>query len=96
VDEARGGAKSTWPKGHKVMSRGAKVFELKREGLNVPRALFVVGVLLVPVIVLGVIDQEKYLPSVVSGALSVGRSDSGGDYGHRAQRMAAIAGIGAC
>ena len=38
------------------MSRVANVFELKREGLNVPRALFGVGVLLVPVIVLGVID----------------------------------------
>ena len=49
------------------MSGLAKVFELKREGLNVPRALLVVGVLLVPAIVLGVIDKEKYLPAWCSG-----------------------------
>lgn len=54
------------------MSQVAKVFELNRKGLNLPRGVASLGVLLVPLIVLAVLDQEKYLISMFFGALSWG------------------------
>lgn len=77
------------------MSPMAKVFELNRKGLNVPRALAIVGVLLVPWIVLDVIDKEQYLLSAGFGVLLVGLSDPGGQFGYRASRMGLVAVIGA-
>ena len=77
------------------MSPIAKVFELNRKGLNVPRALAIVGVLLVPWIVLDVIDKEQYLLSAGFGVLLVGLSDPGGQFGYRAGRMGLVAVIGA-
>ena len=77
------------------MSPLAKVFELNRKGLNVRRALAVVGALLVPAIVLVALDQQQYLLSAVFGMLFVGLSDPGGDYPYRAQRMALVAVAGA-
>jgi hypothetical protein len=77
------------------MSRLSKVFELNRKGLNVPRALEVLGILLVPVIVLEVIGQQKYLLSVVFAVMFVGLSDPGGEFGYRSTRMALVALVGA-
>jgi hypothetical protein len=77
------------------VSRFSKVFELNWTGLNVPRALAIVGVVLVPVIVLGVIGEEQYLLSAMFGVLIVGLSDPGGEFGYRASRMGLVAVIGA-
>ncbi|WP_211233069.1 FUSC family protein [Solirubrobacter soli] len=71
------------------------MFELNWKGLNVPRALAIVGVLLVPAIVLGVIDKEQYLLSAGFGVLLVGLSDPGGEFPYRATRMGLVAVIGA-
>jgi hypothetical protein len=77
------------------MSQVAKVFELNRKGLNLPRGVASLGVLLVPLIVLAVLDQEKYLISMFFGALFVGLSDPGGDYLQRVSRLAEVGVIGA-
>ena len=77
------------------MTQVAKVFELNRQGLNVRRALGVLVVMLVPLIVLSVLDQEKYYLSVAFGALFTGLIDPGGEYAYRVPRMALAAVAGA-
>lgn len=77
------------------MSPLAKVFALDRKALNVPRAVELVGILLVPVIVLEVIGQQQYLVTVVFAVLFVGLSDPGGAFGYRATRMGLVGLIGA-
>ena len=53
------------------MTQMTKVFKLNRRGLNVRRALGVAVVMLVPLIVLHVLDQQVYYLSVAFGALFV-------------------------
>ncbi len=65
------------------MTQVAKVFGLDRQGFNLRRGAGVAAVMLVPLIVLGVLHQEKYFLSVAFGALFVGLSDPGGAYGYR-------------
>ena len=77
------------------MSHIATVFKLNRKGLNVRRGVGVLAVLLLPLIVLGVLNQEKYFLSVSFAALFVGLSDPGGEYGYRVPRMALVAVAGA-
>ena len=77
------------------MSQLAEVFEIKRQGFNLRRGVGVAVVMLVPLIVLGVLHQEKYFLSVAFAALFVGLSDPGGDYGYRVPRMALVAVVGA-
>ena len=77
------------------MSSMAKVFELDRKALNVSRAVVVAVVLVPVVIVLEVLDLPHYVVTVVFGALYVGLSDPGGDFGHRAASMGDVALIGA-
>jgi Fusaric acid resistance protein-like len=77
------------------MTKMADVFKLNREGLNVRRAVGVAVVMLVPLIVLNVLDQEVYYLSVAFGALFVGLNDPGGEYGYRLPRMALNAVAGA-
>src|SRR5450755_4091046 len=77
------------------MSPIAKVFELNRKGLNVPRGLVVLVVMAVPIIVLSVIGKEQYWVSASFGALFVGLSDPGGQFGHRASHMGLMAVMGA-
>jgi hypothetical protein len=76
------------------VSQIATVFKLNRKGFN-PRRSVSVLVMLVPLVVLGLLDQEKYYLSVAFGALFVGLSDPGGEYGYRVPRMAAVAVVGA-
>jgi hypothetical protein len=51
------------------MGKMAKVFELNRKGLNVPRGLIAVGIFLLPLIVLIAVHQEQYFLSVSLGAV---------------------------
>jgi uncharacterized membrane protein YccC len=77
------------------MSQLAAVFKLNRKGLNVRRAVFVAVVMLVPLIVLSLLDQDDYYLSVAFGALFVGLNDPGGEYAHRLSRLALNAVAGA-
>jgi uncharacterized membrane protein YccC len=77
------------------VSHIATVFKLNRKGLNVRRGVGVLTVMLVPLIVLGVLNQEKYFLSMSFAALFVGLSDPGGEYGYRVPRMALVAVAGA-
>ena len=70
------------------MTQIAKVFELNRNGLNVRRAVGVAVVMVVPLIVLHVLNQDVYYLSVAFGALFVGLNDPGGEYGYRLPRLA--------
>jgi hypothetical protein len=77
-----------------AMSQIATVFKLNRKGFNPSRSVSVL-IMLVPLVVLGLLDQEKYYLSVAFAALFVGLSDPGGDYAYRVPRMAAVAVVGA-
>jgi Fusaric acid resistance protein-like len=76
------------------MTQLANVFKINRKGLNVRRAVGVAVVMVVPLIVLAALDQEKYWLTVSFGALFTGLIDPGGEYGYRLPRMglAAVAG----
>jgi hypothetical protein len=76
------------------MKSTAKVFALNRKGFNLQRGLEVVGVLLIPLVVLGLLDKEKYWESVTFGILFVGLSDPGGTYGVRFREMGWVAAVG--
>ena len=73
------------------MSSMTAVFALNKKGFNLPRALEVVVVLLVPLAVLGVLDKEKYWLSVAFAILFVGLSDPGGSYAVRVREMGWVA-----
>jgi uncharacterized membrane protein YgaE (UPF0421/DUF939 family) len=73
----------------------AKVFAVKREGFNLRRGIGVLVVMLVPLVALGLLHQEKYFLSVAFAALFVDLSDPGGEYGYRVLRMALVAAAGA-
>lgn len=77
------------------MSQVAKVFQLNWQGFNLRRGVTIAAVLLLPLIVLGVLHQEKYWISVSFAALFVGLSDPGGDYARRVRAMAVVGVIGA-
>jgi fusaric acid resistance family protein len=73
------------------MSRLAKIFEVKREGLNVPRALMTIGLFLIVLLVVVLVGEEKYWENVTFGALFVALSDPGGPYGARLRAMTWVA-----
>ena len=54
-----------------AVSQIATVFKLNRQGFNLRRGSAVL-VMLVPLVILGLLDQEKYWASVAFGALFVG------------------------
>ena len=72
-----------------------KVFELSPAGLNWPRAVLVLDVLLVPLVLFWTIGYEQYLLSAVFGLLFAVAVDPGGGYGQRASRIAVFAVTGA-
>jgi uncharacterized membrane protein YccC len=78
-----------------VMSRLTEAFELNPAGLNWPRGVMFLDVLLVPLFVFWAIGYEQYLLSAVFGALLAGVADIGGSYRSRASRIALFALIGA-
>jgi hypothetical protein len=79
----------------RVMSWLSKVFERNPAGLNWPRAVMFLDVVLVPLVVFWAIGYEQYLLSAVFGVLFAGLADPGGGYGYRASRIAAFGLIGA-
>jgi Fusaric acid resistance protein-like len=79
----------------KVTSWLSKVFELYPAGLNWPRAVMVLDVMLVPLVVFWAIGHEEYLLSAVFGLLFAALADPGGSYGYRASHTAVFGLIGA-
>ena len=77
------------------MNRLVAVFQLNRKGFNLVRGLTIVAVLIVPLVVLSLIGEEKYWLSVSFAALFVALSDPGGDYGIRLRGMIGVGVIGA-
>ena len=81
--------------GGKVVSWLSKVFKLNPAGLNWPRGVLFLDVMLVPLVVFWAIGHEQYLLSALFGALLAVVADPGGGYGQRALRIAVFALIGA-
>jgi uncharacterized membrane protein YccC len=81
--------------GGKGASWLARIFELNPAGINWPRAVMVLDVMLVPLVVFWAIGHEEYLLSAVFGLLFAALADPGGSYGERASRIAVFALIGA-
>jgi uncharacterized membrane protein YccC len=77
------------------MNQLAKMFELNRKGLNVPRGVAVVVVLFVPIIVLGALNLQRYAISLTFGLVLVALADPGGEYANRVRGMAGVGVIGA-
>ncbi|HEY7279291.1 MAG TPA: FUSC family protein [Trebonia sp.] len=79
----------------KVTTWLSKVFELNSAGLNWPRAVMILDVMLVPLVVFWAIGHEEYLLSAVFSALFAALADPGGSYGSRVSRVAVFGLIGA-
>lgn len=77
------------------MRRLDAIFKLNRKGLNIPRGVGVLVVMLIPLIVLGLLGLEKYYVAVAFGLLFVALSDPGGEYKVRVREMAIVGVIGA-
>jgi hypothetical protein len=73
----------------------SKVFRLNPHGLNWPRGVMLLDVLLVPLIVFWAIGHEQYLLSAIFGVLLVALADPGGSYGQRGLHLAGYGIIGA-
>lgn len=71
------------------------MFELNPAGLNWPRAVLILDVLLVPLVLFWAIGYEQYLLSAVFGLLFAAAIDPGGGYGQRAVRIVLFAAAGA-
>jgi hypothetical protein len=83
------------PVRRKLLSWLSKVFELNPAGLNWPRAVMILDVMLVPLVVFWAIGYEQYLVSALFGALLTALADPGGSYGQRVVRKTGFAAIGA-
>jgi hypothetical protein len=83
------------PVSRKLLSWLSKVFELNPAGLNWPRAVMILDVMLVPLVVFWAIGYEQYLISALFGALLTALADPGGSYGQRVVRKTEFAAIGA-
>src|SRR5215467_13634430 len=70
--------------GGKAASWLSKVFELNSAGLNWPRGVMILDVLLVPLVVFWSIGHEEYLLAAVFGVLFTALVDPGGSFGSRA------------
>jgi uncharacterized membrane protein YccC len=73
----------------------SKVVAINTAGINWPRGVMVLDVLLIPLIVFWAIGYEQYLLSTVFGLLLAVVADPGGTYAHRASRIAEFGLIGA-
>ncbi|MCU7725791.1 FUSC family protein [Actinoplanes sp. KI2] len=75
--------------------RASAVFKLDPKGFDLRRGISGLVVMLLPLIVLGALGQEKYFLSVAFGALFTGLCDPGGKYSYRAPRLGSVAVVGA-
>jgi hypothetical protein len=73
----------------------SKVFAFNPAGLNWPRAVVILDVMLVPLVVFWAIGHEIYLLGALFGVLFAALADPGGSYGSRAWRVAVFGLIGA-
>jgi len=73
----------------------SKVFEFNPAGLNWPRGVLILTLMLVPLIVFLAIGHVEYLLSALFGVLLATVADPGGSYGSSAQRVAVFALTGA-
>jgi len=73
----------------------SEVFKLNPAGLNWPRAVGFLDVVLVPLVVFWAIGHEQYLLSAIFGVLFVALADPGGSIANREWRSAVYAAIGA-
>ncbi|MFI1715724.1 FUSC family protein [Streptomyces litmocidini] len=71
------------------------IFKINPQGFNLRRGVSILLVMLLPLVVLGALREEKYFVSVALGALFTGLCDPGGRYSYRAPRLAVIAVSGA-
>ena len=71
------------PVSRKVVSWLSKVFELNPAGLNWPRAVLLLDVMLVPLVVFWAIGHDEYLLSALFGAQFAVLADPGGSYRQR-------------
>jgi hypothetical protein len=72
----------------------SKVFGLNPAGLNWPRGVAILDLMLVPLVLFWAIGYEQYLLSAIFGALLTVLADPGGSYGQRVVRMTGFALIG--
>ena len=70
------------------MSRLAVVFKLDKTGFNLVRGVALLVVMLVTLVVLHLVNQEKYFLAVVFAELFTGVCDPGGEYGYRMSHLA--------
>ena len=73
----------------------SKVFAFNPPGLNWPRAVLILDVILVPLIVFLAIGHEEYLLSAVLGVVWTAAADPGGSYRYRVARLAVFGVVGA-
>lgn len=93
--DGAGGREGQPVHGEKATNWLGKVFALNPAGLNWPRAVMVLDVLLVPLVVFWAIGHQEYLLSAVFGLVFTVLADPGGSYGYRASHVAVFALIGA-
>jgi hypothetical protein len=79
----------------RLRSRLREVFQVNPAGLNWPRAVLVLDVLLVPLVFFWAIGHEQYLLSAVFGLLFAVAVDPGGGYWQRARRAVVFGLFGA-
>ncbi|MER7755266.1 FUSC family protein [Kitasatospora sp. NPDC097643] len=75
--------------------QASAVFKINPAGFNLRRGISLLVVMLIPLVVLGALGEEKYFLSTAYGALYTGLSDPGGKYAYRAPRMAVVGAVGA-
>jgi hypothetical protein len=71
------------------------VFGLNPAGLNWPRGVAILDLMLVPLVLFWSIGYEQYLTSAIFAVLLTRLTDPGGRYGQRLTRMTGFAAIGA-
>src|SRR5262245_25733571 len=79
----------------KVTSWAAKVLAVNPAGLNWPRAVMMLDIMLVPLVLFWAIGHEEYLLSALFGVVLTALADPGGSYGYRASNTAVFALTGA-
>jgi hypothetical protein len=73
----------------------SEVFEINHAGVNWPRGVMFLDVVLVPLIVFWAIGHEQYLLSAIFGVLFTLGADPGGSFGYRSSHNAVFGVMGA-